>query len=108
METKRSFSAYECRFIGILWLQFDLVIRTAKIKYSQPFRAIHGVETGVGSGQRVCIFTRHIVEPTVVDATAEGAVLLLHENDVGSPSINQAEFVQVASVTELPHSHCEA
>ena len=56
--------------------------RSILLKY---LRALQPVEQIFRVGQWVAVAYGQVVEPAVIDAEAEGAVLLLGEDDVGAP-----------------------
>jgi hypothetical protein len=62
----------------------DLVVAMAKVDLGEDGGAVKAVKELIDAGEGVGIFDRGVVDGAVVDAKAEGAILLFDEEDGGA------------------------
>ena len=65
----------------VLWVDANLVVAAAQVDLAEVLRALQTVEQFVDTRQRVAVLDGDVVQRTIVDAHAHGAILLLHEQD---------------------------
>ena len=75
----------ECRLLAVCLGQWDLVEARAQVDLAEVLGSLQPVEQIVSVRQRVAVAYRQVVQPAIVDAEAERAILLLGEDDVGAP-----------------------
>ena len=65
----------------IALLDLDEVVRRPDVELGVHLRADQPVKRLVDQGQRVAVLPGEVVEPSIVDAQPQGAVLFLHKED---------------------------
>ena len=92
-------SRAERGLVAIALSEEDLIEAGAQIDLAEVFGSLQPIEQIVRERQRIAVADCSVVEPAVVDAEAEGAVLLLGEDDVGAP--RRLGWAQTAAVQIL-------